>query len=173
MAAFYGWSSIVSRLQNHYEETVYLLPLSSQEAAVLLSSTSESVNICSLKSKGQGNTGNVKLDRIIFQIRITYQKNTENIADVTINSGNNFLILFVYKRRLVIKDISNVIIEVWYFINDCIAIARIRKNISTQFFHFKIQGLSLMKGPRYWSQKKPQNRQIVHREEDFDSQISF
>ena len=66
MAAFYGWSSIVSRLQNHYEETVYLLPLSSQEAAVLLSSTSESVNICSLKSKGQGNTGNVKLDRIIF-----------------------------------------------------------------------------------------------------------
>ena len=41
-AAFYGWSSIVSRLQNHYEETVYFLPLSSQGAAVLLSSTSES-----------------------------------------------------------------------------------------------------------------------------------
>ena len=34
----------------------------------------------------------------------------ENIADVTINSGNNFLILFVYKQRLVIKDISYVII---------------------------------------------------------------
>ena len=141
MAAFYGWSSIVSRLQNHYEETaVYFLPLRSQEAAVLLSSTSESwkANICSLKSKGQGNTSNVILDQIIFWIWVTYQKNMENIADVTINSGNNFLILFVYKRRLVIKDISNVIIEVWYFINDCIAIGRIRKNISTYFSHFKI-----------------------------------
>ena len=30
MPPFYGWSSTVSRLQSHYEETVYFLPASSQ-----------------------------------------------------------------------------------------------------------------------------------------------
>ena len=31
MVPFHGWSSTVSRLQNHYEETVYFLPLCPQE----------------------------------------------------------------------------------------------------------------------------------------------
>ena len=36
MAPFYGWGSTVSRLQSHYEETVYFLPLSPQEFLVLI-----------------------------------------------------------------------------------------------------------------------------------------
>ena len=31
MTAFYGWGSTISRVQNHYEETINFLPLSSQE----------------------------------------------------------------------------------------------------------------------------------------------
>ena len=31
MVPFHGWGSTVSRLQNHYEETVYFLPPSPQE----------------------------------------------------------------------------------------------------------------------------------------------
>ena len=38
---FYGWRSTVSRLQSHYEETVYFLPLSLQEFLVVIQSTSE------------------------------------------------------------------------------------------------------------------------------------
>ena len=38
---FYGWGSAVSRLQSHYKETVYFLPLSPQEFLVLISSTFE------------------------------------------------------------------------------------------------------------------------------------
>ena len=41
MAFFYGWGSTVSRLQTHYEETVYFSPLSSQKFVVLIRSTSE------------------------------------------------------------------------------------------------------------------------------------
>ena len=40
MVPFYGWGSTVSRLQSHYEETVYSLPLSPQEFLVLISSIS-------------------------------------------------------------------------------------------------------------------------------------
>ena len=40
MVPFYGWGSTVSRLQSHYEETVYILPLSPQEYLVLISSIS-------------------------------------------------------------------------------------------------------------------------------------
>ena len=35
MAPIYGWGSTVSRLQNHFEETVYFLQCSSQEFLVL------------------------------------------------------------------------------------------------------------------------------------------
>ena len=38
MALFYGWGSTVSRLQSQYEETVYFLPVSSQECLELISS---------------------------------------------------------------------------------------------------------------------------------------
>ena len=47
----------------------------------------------------------------------------ENIADVTINSEHNFLILFVYKWSLVVEYIPDVIFEAWYFINDCLGSA--------------------------------------------------
>ena len=40
MVSSYGWGSTVSRLQSHYEETVYSLPLSPQEFLVLISSIS-------------------------------------------------------------------------------------------------------------------------------------
>ena len=40
MAPFYGWGSTVSRLQSHYKETVYFLPLGPQEYLVLISSIS-------------------------------------------------------------------------------------------------------------------------------------
>ena len=36
MLPFYGWGSTASRLQSHYEETVYFLPLSSQKFLVLI-----------------------------------------------------------------------------------------------------------------------------------------
>ena len=36
MAPFYGWGSIILRLQNHFEKTVYFLPLSSQYFQVLI-----------------------------------------------------------------------------------------------------------------------------------------
>ena len=36
MASFYGWGSIASRLQSHYGEVVYFLPLSSQKFLVLI-----------------------------------------------------------------------------------------------------------------------------------------
>ena len=38
---FYGWDSTFSRLQSHYEETVYFLQLSPQEFLVLIWSTLE------------------------------------------------------------------------------------------------------------------------------------
>ena len=41
LAPFHGWSSNVSRLQSHYGETVYFLPLSPQEFVVLIWSTTE------------------------------------------------------------------------------------------------------------------------------------
>ena len=41
MPPFYGWGSTVSRLQSHYGEAVYFLPLSSQIFLVLISLTSE------------------------------------------------------------------------------------------------------------------------------------
>ena len=41
MSPFCGWNSTVSRLQNHYKETVYLLLFSFQEFLVLNRSTSE------------------------------------------------------------------------------------------------------------------------------------
>ena len=42
MTPFYGqWGSIVSRLQSHYDQMAYLLPLSPQKFLVLLWSTSE------------------------------------------------------------------------------------------------------------------------------------
>ena len=41
MVPFYGWGSTVSKLQSHYEETVYFLPLSSQNILVLIWSTLE------------------------------------------------------------------------------------------------------------------------------------
>ena len=36
MSTFHGWGSTVSRLQSHYEETGYSLPLSPQEFLVLI-----------------------------------------------------------------------------------------------------------------------------------------
>ena len=36
MAPFYGWCSTASRLQSHYKEAVYFIPLSSEEFLVLL-----------------------------------------------------------------------------------------------------------------------------------------
>ena len=41
MAPLYGWASAVSRLQRHYKETVYFLPLSPQEVLILIGSNSE------------------------------------------------------------------------------------------------------------------------------------
>ena len=41
MAPFYGWSSTFSRLQCHYRETVYFLPLSSQKFLVPIWLTSK------------------------------------------------------------------------------------------------------------------------------------
>ena len=42
MAPFYGWASTASRLQSHYDEAVYFLPLSSHKfLVVLIWSTSE------------------------------------------------------------------------------------------------------------------------------------
>ena len=41
MAPFYRWGSTASRLQSHYEETVYFLPPSSQKFLVFIWSTSE------------------------------------------------------------------------------------------------------------------------------------
>ena len=35
MAPFYGWGSTDSRLQSHYEKTVYCLAFNSQELVVL------------------------------------------------------------------------------------------------------------------------------------------
>ena len=40
MAYFYGWVSTASRLQGHYEETVYFLPLDFQKVQVLIRSIS-------------------------------------------------------------------------------------------------------------------------------------
>ena len=42
----YGWDSTVSRLQCHYEETVYFLPRSSQEVLVIIWLTSEGSPEC-------------------------------------------------------------------------------------------------------------------------------
>ena len=36
MAPFYGWDSTASRLQSHFEETVYFLSLSSQKFLILI-----------------------------------------------------------------------------------------------------------------------------------------
>ena len=41
MAPFYGRGSTASRVQSHYKETVYFLPLSSQKLLVLILSSSE------------------------------------------------------------------------------------------------------------------------------------
>ena len=41
MVPFNGWGSAASRLRSHYKETVYFLPLSSQEVLVLIGSTSD------------------------------------------------------------------------------------------------------------------------------------
>ena len=41
MAPFYGWGSTASRLQSHFKEVVYFLPLSSQKVLILIWSTSE------------------------------------------------------------------------------------------------------------------------------------
>ena len=41
MAPFHGWSSNVSKLQSHYEETIYFSSLSPHNFLVLISSTSE------------------------------------------------------------------------------------------------------------------------------------
>ena len=41
MAPFYGWGSTTSRLQSHYEESVYFLPFRSQKFLILIWSTSE------------------------------------------------------------------------------------------------------------------------------------
>ena len=41
MAPYYTWGSAASRLQSHYEEAVYFLPLSSQKFMVLIWWTSE------------------------------------------------------------------------------------------------------------------------------------
>ena len=41
MAPFHGWGSTVSRLQSHYKEAGYFLPLSSQIFLVLIWLTSE------------------------------------------------------------------------------------------------------------------------------------
>ena len=41
MHPFYGWGSTASRLQIHYEEGFYFLPLSFPKFMVLISSTSE------------------------------------------------------------------------------------------------------------------------------------
>ena len=41
MAAFYEWGSTVSRLQSHYEETFYFLPLSPEDFLILIFSTSK------------------------------------------------------------------------------------------------------------------------------------
>ena len=41
MPHFCVWGSTVSRLQSHYEETIYFLPLSFQKFLVLIWSTSE------------------------------------------------------------------------------------------------------------------------------------
>ena len=38
---FYGWGSTLSRLQSHFEETVYFLPFISQELLLLDWSTSD------------------------------------------------------------------------------------------------------------------------------------
>ena len=41
MAPFYRWGTTASRLQSHYEEVVYFLPLSFQKFLVLIWSISE------------------------------------------------------------------------------------------------------------------------------------
>ena len=41
MAPFQVWSSTASRLQNHYTEAVYFLPLSYQKFLVVIPSTSQ------------------------------------------------------------------------------------------------------------------------------------
>ena len=44
MAPFYEWGSTDARLQNHYEEAVYFLPLIFQKFLVLIWSTSKEWN---------------------------------------------------------------------------------------------------------------------------------
>ena len=41
MTPFYVWGSTTFRLQDHYEETIYILPLSPQKLMLLIRSTSE------------------------------------------------------------------------------------------------------------------------------------
>ena len=41
MFPFYGWGSTASKLQGHYKDAVYFLPVSSQEFLVLIWPTSE------------------------------------------------------------------------------------------------------------------------------------
>ena len=44
MAPFYGWGSTTSRLQSHYKEAVYFLPLSSKKFPVLIWSALEEIS---------------------------------------------------------------------------------------------------------------------------------
>ena len=41
MDPFYGWDSTASRLQSHFREAIYFLPLSSQKFLAVILSTSE------------------------------------------------------------------------------------------------------------------------------------
>ena len=46
MSPFYVWGPTVSRIQNHYEESVPFLPLGPQEYLVLIPSASKESTLC-------------------------------------------------------------------------------------------------------------------------------
>ena len=75
IAPFYGWGSTASRLESHFEEAVYFLPLSSQKLLVLMD---EKLN----RARSHPvvlNTGPLDLESSALTARPLFHKNYVNL----------------------------------------------------------------------------------------------
>ena len=90
MAPFYGWGSTASKLQSHYEEAVYLIPLSSQKFLVLILST-------------------LRKAELTLEPHSVFKHGTPGLGIQRLNHRTLFVLFFVFKINLLSAAIYNVI----------------------------------------------------------------
>ena len=93
MAPFYGWGSTASRLQRHYEETAYFLPLSFQKFVILIRSTTKDERL--RRTVSHPVVFNLCINVVIIKYKLKpqscYYKVVKNLFPLHIRRPNDYI----------------------------------------------------------------------------------